>query len=196
MDIRKVGDFNGNKETELSLRSLSNVGHRDMNRCFPTDPGQGSTPQETNSGPSLESSGATTFPLLRLPPELRQFIYEPLIVIGDLSVMRINKLVHNEAVNVLSKSAVLRLAFRYSGRKALPCFPVRGIFHLTSFLELRATSAYKGLNSTSLQLDSSPPTDGSNQQIYKNYQMHWWKNCHASTVHHISRPRWMSDLRH
>lgn len=141
MDTRKVGDFNENREMESNLRSLSNLGHHDMNHCLPTAPGQGSPPQETHTGPSLESSSATTFPLLRLPPELRQLIYEPLIVIGDLSVMRINKLVHNEAVNVFSKSAVLRLAFRYSDRKASPWFPVKGIFHLTGFLELRATSA-------------------------------------------------------
>ena len=40
-----------------------------------------------------------------------------------------------------SNSAVLRLAFRHSDRKASSWFPVRGIFHLTGFLELRATSA-------------------------------------------------------
>lgn len=59
----------------------------------------------------LVSTGISTkkkFCLLKLPPELRVIIYEPLIKIGELSILRVSKLINQEAVSLLSKRAVLR----------------------------------------------------------------------------------------
>ena len=69
---------------------------------------------------------STNFPLLQLPPELRLLVYAPLITSGDLSIMRISKLVHDEAVNLLKTHAVLRLFLRYAHRtsSALPFVPL------------------------------------------------------------------------
>lgn len=49
------------------------------------------------------------FPLLKLPPELRAMIFEPLIQAGDLSILRVSKLINQEAVSLLSKVAILRI---------------------------------------------------------------------------------------
>ena len=62
------------------------------------------------------NTGPINFPLLQLPPELRLLVYAPLITAGDLSIMRISKLVHDEAVNLLKTHAVLRLFLRYAHR--------------------------------------------------------------------------------
>ena len=50
-----------------------------------------------------------TSPLLKLPPELRTIIFEPLIQAGDLSILRVSKLMNQEAVLLLNKVAILRL---------------------------------------------------------------------------------------
>ena len=50
-----------------------------------------------------------TFPLLKLPPELRIMIFEPLIQAGDLSILRVSKLINQEAVSLLKKVAILRM---------------------------------------------------------------------------------------
>lgn len=58
--------------------------------------------------PSSETSTEKNFRLLKLAPELRVMIYEPLIKIGDLGILRVSKLINQEAVPLLSKHAVLR----------------------------------------------------------------------------------------
>ena len=50
-----------------------------------------------------------TSPLLKLPLELRTIIFEPLIQAGDLSILRVSKLMNQEAVLLLKKVAILRL---------------------------------------------------------------------------------------
>ena len=52
---------------------------------------------------------AKPFPLLKLPPELRALIFEPLIQAGDLSILRVSKLINQEAVSLLSKGAIFRI---------------------------------------------------------------------------------------
>ena len=59
---------------------------------------------------SAEFPTKKPFPLLKLPPELRAMVYEPLIEAGDLSVVRVSKLVSQEAVPLLSKVARLRIS--------------------------------------------------------------------------------------
>lgn len=49
------------------------------------------------------------FPFLGLPPELREMIYKPLINAGDVSILRVSKLVSQEAVPLLSSIAYLRV---------------------------------------------------------------------------------------
>ena len=46
---------------------------------------------------------------LELPPELRLIIYEPLLKLGDLNILRVSKLVTQEATPLLSKHAVFRV---------------------------------------------------------------------------------------
>ena len=57
---------------------------------------------------STKLSTEKKFRLLKLPPELRVMIYKPLIRIGDLVILRVSKLVSQEAVPLLPKTAVLR----------------------------------------------------------------------------------------
>ena len=52
---------------------------------------------------------AKEFPLLKLPMEVREMIYEPLIEAGDLSILRVSKIVKQEAVPLLSKVATIRI---------------------------------------------------------------------------------------
>ena len=52
---------------------------------------------------------AKPFPLLKLPPELRAMIFEPLIQAGDLSILRVSKLINQESVSLLSKVAIFRI---------------------------------------------------------------------------------------
>lgn len=61
----------------------------------------------------------STFPLLKLPPELRAMVYEPLIQAGDLSILRVTKLVSQEAVPLLSKVAILRVDTEHPYRSSL-----------------------------------------------------------------------------
>lgn len=46
---------------------------------------------------------------LDLPRELRLMIYQPLIEVGDLSILRVSKLVAREVISLLSKYAVFRV---------------------------------------------------------------------------------------
>ena len=59
----------------------------------------------------LASRGTATssFPLLKLPPELRAIIFEPLIQAGDLSILRVSKLINQEASSLVKKVAILRI---------------------------------------------------------------------------------------
>ena len=50
-----------------------------------------------------------SFPVLRLPTELRLQIYEPLIAMGHLSILRASKKVHKEAASLLQKNAIMRV---------------------------------------------------------------------------------------
>lgn len=50
-----------------------------------------------------------TFPLLKLPPELRHIVYEPLIQAGDLSILRVSKLISQEAALFLPKAGTFRI---------------------------------------------------------------------------------------
>ena len=58
---------------------------------------------------ATRETAARTFPLLKLPPELRAIVFEPLIQAGDLGILRVSKLINQEAVSLLSKVAVLRI---------------------------------------------------------------------------------------
>ena len=58
---------------------------------------------------TAEIATERTFPLLGLAPELRLLVYEPLIEAGDLSILRVSKLVSREALPLLSQVAILRL---------------------------------------------------------------------------------------
>ena len=61
------------------------------------------------SSPATRETATGTFPLLKLPPELRTMIFEPLIQAGDLSILRVSKLINQEAVSLLKKVAILRM---------------------------------------------------------------------------------------
>ena len=65
--------------------------------------------QTTIVSPPTKSSMRTTFALLKLPPELRIIVYEFLIQAGDLSILRVSKLISREAISLLSKVAILRI---------------------------------------------------------------------------------------
>ena len=65
--------------------------------------------QMIRAPPPAEKSNDGTFPLLKIPPELRALIYELLIQAGDLSILRVSKLVSKEAVHHLSKVGILRV---------------------------------------------------------------------------------------
>ena len=47
------------------------------------------------------------FPFLQLPREIRDAIYQDSIVTGDVAILRLNKLVHEEASQLLAKHATL-----------------------------------------------------------------------------------------
>ena len=57
----------------------------------------------------LQRSSQKNFPLLQLPRELRDKIYQHAIMAGNLEILRISKLVGEEASELLSKHAVLRV---------------------------------------------------------------------------------------
>ena len=68
------------------------------------------TAYQTMVSPLATRESATrTFPLLKLPPELRAIVFEPLIQNGDLSILRVSKLINQETVSLLSKIAILRI---------------------------------------------------------------------------------------
>ena len=65
---------------------------------------------QTMTSPLVTRETATrTFPLLELPPELRAIVFELLIQAGDLSILRVSKLISQEAVSLLSKVGILRI---------------------------------------------------------------------------------------
>ena len=47
--------------------------------------------------------------LLKLPTEVREMIYEPLIEAGDLSILRVSKIIKQDAVPLLAKVATIRI---------------------------------------------------------------------------------------
>ncbi|KAM0797663.1 hypothetical protein BDR22DRAFT_915074 [Usnea florida] len=83
--------------------------------------------------------GHTDFPLLQLPPELRLLVYGPLIAAGDLSIMRTNKLIHDEAVNLLKTHAVLRMFLRYPDRTSSALVPLTATVSLEGSLTVYAS---------------------------------------------------------
>ena len=89
---------------------------------------------DTETGSSLGLQGPRTFSLLRLIPELRLLVYEPLIAIGHLSILRTNRQVHEEAATVMERNAVLRIKYGYRGRINLSGIPtlhcVRALQHI------------------------------------------------------------------
>ena len=89
--------------------------------------------------PSL-GLGPKTFPLLKLPPELRLWIYEPLIAVGDVNILRTNKLVNQEAGRMMRNNAVLRMSFGYPDRTSFASFPLAGSINLARNLTIHATS--------------------------------------------------------
>lgn len=90
-------------------------------------------------GPPMGFSDPKHFPLLGLPPELRLLIYELLVAIGDLSVMRTNKLVYEEVVKLIKKNGVLRMNFGYADRTSLTSLPLAGSINLTGALTIHTT---------------------------------------------------------
>ena len=81
----------------------------------------------------------TTFPLLQLPPELRLLVYGPLIATGDLSIMRVSKLIHDEAVNLLKTHAVLRMVLGYADRTSSALVPLTATVSLEGSLKIHAS---------------------------------------------------------
>ena len=49
------------------------------------------------------------FPLLKLPAEVREMIYEHLISAGHLSILRVSKMIKQEATSLLSQCATARI---------------------------------------------------------------------------------------
>ncbi|CAF9926330.1 MAG: hypothetical protein ALECFALPRED_003419 [Alectoria fallacina] len=140
MDIVEVSDVSEDGDSDFSASNFSNIDPHDIDHSPFTIPGPDIGVQEIEKGLSLEFSGRTAFPLLQLPPELRLLIYEPLIAAGALSIMRTNKLIHEEVAKVLKKNAVLRMNFGYAGRTSSASFPLTGSIDLTGALVIHATS--------------------------------------------------------
>lgn len=63
-----------------------------------------------------QSSERNIFPFLELPRELRDQIYRHSILTGNIAILGINKQVHEEASQLLSKHAVLRINLGFSDR--------------------------------------------------------------------------------
>ena len=77
-------------------------------------------------------------PLLKLPPELRLQIYEPLMAAGDTNILRTNKLIHKEATDVLKSMAILRMNFSSNRLPSEASFPLTGSLNLTGTLTYHA----------------------------------------------------------
>ena len=81
----------------------------------------------------------TNFPLLQLPPELRLLVYGTLIAAGDLSIMRTNKFVHDEAVKLLTTHAVLRVFLGYADRTSSVLVPMKASVSLKESITIYAS---------------------------------------------------------
>ena len=68
------------------------------------------------------------FPFLKLPPELRDMIYEPLIQTGDLSILRVSKFVNKDALPYLSKAATFRITLGGRKHKRIIIPQITGVF--------------------------------------------------------------------
>ena len=68
------------------------------------------------------------FPFLNLPPEVREMIYKPLIQTGNLSILRVSRLVHKEALPYLSKHATLRISLGGLEHRRIIIPQMTGIF--------------------------------------------------------------------
>ena len=64
----------------------------------------------------LQPPAQNIFPLLHLPRELRDTIYRHSISSGDLEILRINRLVNEEASELLPKYAALRVNLGFQDR--------------------------------------------------------------------------------
>ena len=64
----------------------------------------------------LQRSSQNDFPLLRMPRELRDKIYQHSIAAGNLEILRTSKLVNEEASELLSKHAVFRVILGFVDR--------------------------------------------------------------------------------
>ena len=139
MEIVEASDVSENCNFNFTLLNFSNIDLQNIDHSLFTISGPDTGSQEIEKGLLLETSGLTTFSLLRLPLELRMLIYEPLIAAGALSIMRTNKLMHEEVAKVMKKNAVLRMNFGYADRTSSASFPLTGDINLTGALVLHAT---------------------------------------------------------
>lgn len=104
-------------------------------------------------------STKNSFPFLKLPPELRTMVYEPLIAAGDLRILTVSNLVNQEAVSLLSKVASLRVKL---GRRNLcpVTLDLTATITLSGALTLMAPDYIQHVN---FYLDKTsfaePPTD-------------------------------------
>ena len=73
-------------------------------------------------------STTKTFPFLKLPPEIRDKIYKPLIQAGDLSILRVSKIVNMETLPYLFKVGTLRITLGGRKHKRIIIPRVTGIF--------------------------------------------------------------------
>lgn len=139
MEIVEVSDVSENCNFNFTVLNFSNIDPRNTDHSLFTMSGPDTGSQEIEKGLSWENCGLTTFPLLQLPPELRLLIYEPLIAAGTLSIIRTNKLIHEEVAKVMKKNAVLRMNFGYADRTSSASFPLTGSIDLTGALVIHAT---------------------------------------------------------
>ena len=66
---------------------------------------------------ALPPTSKQTISFLQLPREIRNPIYQESIVAGNVAILRLNKLVHEEASELLAKYATLRIHLGFANRR-------------------------------------------------------------------------------
>lgn len=138
--VNDNSDVSDDNDADCGDYSLNPIDPGDVeSSLFPVS-GTVNVAPATDSGPSLASSGPRLFPLLHLPPELRLLIYGSLISAGDINIFRTSKHVHQEALQLLEKKALLRMNLGFTDRTSSASFPLTGSLNLTGDLTIHAPS--------------------------------------------------------
>ena len=82
---------------------------------------------EDNNDPDRAAT-RKIFPFLKLPAEVREMIYKPLIQSGNISILRVSKLVNMEVVPYLSKMGTFRIPLGDHDHERIVIPRVTGIF--------------------------------------------------------------------